>query len=269
MGTRTPPGEVTVRSGSGQDGGSRRCDRRIGPARLGTAGELKRLGIEAIVLDRGETIAARWRSRYVGLRFNTFRAYSHLRGSPLPRGAGRYASCEAFLAYLEDYARRNELDVHCSAEAQRVERDPSGGWRLISSGGEWHSRNVVVATGWNAEPKLPEWVSNWPFAGRLLHTSQLADPAEFAGQRVLVVGAGNSGIDLAGVLVRARAQVVISMRTPPNVFPRDWFGLPLGPMVLTAEHFPAWPVDLVGRFIQRQVYGDLSRTGCQPRPLVS
>jgi putative flavoprotein involved in K+ transport len=116
-----------------------------GPAGLGTAGELKRLGIEAIVLERGETIAARWRSRYVALRFNTFRAYSDLRGSPLPRAAGRYASREAFLAYLEDYARRNELDVHYSTEAQRVERDLSEGWRLISSRGEWHSPNVV---GW-------------------------------------------------------------------------------------------------------------------------
>lgn len=56
---------------------------------------------------------------------------------------------------------------------------------------------------------------------------------------MLVAGAGNSGIDIAGLLVRADAAVTVSMRTPPNIFPRDWLGLPLGPSVLLAEHLPA------------------------------
>ena len=238
-----------------------------GPAGLGVAGQVKQRGLEAVVLERGDAIAARWRSRYAGLRLNTFRAYSHLPGSPLPRNAGRYASLQAFVAHMEDYARSSRLDVRLGVEAQRVRRDPAGGWRVISSGGDWSSRNVVLATGWDAEPNVPAWVSNSPFAGQLLHTSQLSDPAEFAGQRVLVVGAGNSGIDLAGLLVRVGAQVIVSMRTPPNVFPREWFGIPLGPMVLMAEHFPAQSVDLLGRFIQWQVYGDLSPYGVPRAPV--
>ena len=94
-----------------------------GPAGLGEAGEIKRRGLEAVVLERGGSIAARWRSRYGGLRLNTFPAYSHLPGARSPRAAGRYASREAFLAYLEDYARSNSLDVRLSVEAERVERD--------------------------------------------------------------------------------------------------------------------------------------------------
>ena len=152
-----------------------------GPAGLGVAGELKRRGLEAVVLERAEAIAARWRSRYAGLRLNTFRAYSHLPGSPLPREAGRYASLETFVAYLEDYARSRSLDVRPGVEAQRVERDRAGGRRVISSGGELSCRNVVVAAGWGAEPNLPGWVNNAAFATRLLHTSQLSDPAEFTG----------------------------------------------------------------------------------------
>ena len=238
-----------------------------GPAGLGVAGELKRQGVEAVVLERGQAIAARWRSRYAGLRLNTFRAYSHLPGFPLPRDGGRYCSLEVFVAYLEDYARRNELDVRLGVEAQGVERDQPGRWRVISPDGEWAARSVVIATGWDAEPNIPSWATNSPFRGRLLHTSQLSDPAELAGQRVLVVGAGNSGIDLAGLLVRAGAKVIVSMRTPPNVFPRDWLGVPLGPMVLMAEHLPARSVDLVGRFIQRQAYGDLSAYGIPRAPV--
>jgi cation diffusion facilitator CzcD-associated flavoprotein CzcO len=126
---------------------------------------------------------------------------------------------------------------------------------------------VVVATGWDAEPRLPEWAIDSPFRGRIVHTSEVRDPRAFVEQRVLVVGAGNSGIDVAGLLVRAGAEVTVSMRTPPNVFPRDWLGVPLGPMVLMAELFPARSADLVGQFIQWQVYGNLSRYGVPRAPV--
>jgi putative flavoprotein involved in K+ transport len=238
-----------------------------GPAGLATAAEVRRRGLGAVVLERGDAIAARWCSRYAGLRLNTFRAYSHLPGRRFPREAGRYASLEAFVAYLEEYARRHELDVRLGVEAGRVERDGGSGWRVTSNSGEWSSGSVVVATGWDAEPKLPGWVSDSPFAGQLLHTAELGDPAAFAGLRVLVVGAGNSGVDVAGLLVRAGAEVTVSMRSPPNVFPRDWLGVPLGPMVLLAEHCPARATDLVGRFIQWQVYGNLSRFGVPRAPV--
>jgi putative flavoprotein involved in K+ transport len=237
-----------------------------GPAGLATAAELTRRGLVVTVLERGDAVAARWRSRYDGLRVNTFRAYSHLPDARLPRAAGRYASLESFLAYLDDYARRNVLDIRVGVEAQRVERDDTGGWRVLSSSREWSAPSVVVATGWDAEPRIPDWASGSPFAGQVLHTSDLKDLASFAGRRVLVVGAGNSGIDVAGLLVRAGAQVTMSMRTPPNVFPRDWLGLPLGPVTLMAEHLPARSADLAGRLIQSQAYGNLSRYGIPKAP---
>jgi putative flavoprotein involved in K+ transport len=238
-----------------------------GPAGLASAGEVTRRGLGVVVLERGNAIAARWRSRYLGLRLNTFRAYSRLPGLALPRDAGRYVSRDRFVAYLDDYARRRGLVVRYGVDARRVEPDEVAGWRVMSSEGEWLSRNVVVATGWDAVPRFPEWAIDPPYQGQLLHTSELRDPEVFARQRVLVVGAGNSGIDVAGLLVRAGAEVVVSMRTPPNVFPRDWLGVPLGPVVRMAEPLPAWSADLAGRFIQRQVYGDLSRYGIDRAPV--
>jgi putative flavoprotein involved in K+ transport len=100
----------------------------------------------------------------------------------------------------------------------------------------------------------------------MLHTSELSDPARFRGQRVLVVGAGNSGIDLAGLLLAAGADVTVSMRTPPSVFPRDWLGVRMGPLALVGEHNPPAIADVLGRFIQWQVYGDLSRYGMPRAP---
>ena len=181
-----------------------------------------------VVLERGEAIGARWRSRYAGLRLNTFAGFSHLPGRRLPRAAGRYASRDGFVEYLECYARDYRLDVRLGVDAQRIQRDANG-WSVTTSAGARLAPYVVVATGWDAEPKLPEWAPGSPFAGAVLHTSELTDLSRFRGQRVLVVGAGSSGIDVAGLLLGAGADVTVSMRTPPNVFPCDWLGVPMGP----------------------------------------
>jgi cation diffusion facilitator CzcD-associated flavoprotein CzcO len=197
---------------------------------------------------------------------NTFRPFSQLPGTRLPRDVGRYASREAFIAYLDGYAREHGLDVQLGVEARRIDRHPLGGWAVVSPDDSFVSRYVVVATGWDAVPNLPGWAAEPSFAGRLLHAAEVGDLGAFRDRRVLVVGAGNSGIDLAGLLVRVGANVTVSMRTPPNIFPRDWLGVPLGLSVLTAEHLPSQPVDALGRFIQWQVYGNLSPYGIPRAP---
>jgi putative flavoprotein involved in K+ transport len=236
-----------------------------GPAGLATARELGRRGVAVVVLERGEAVAARWRSRYAGLRLNTFSGFSHLPGRRLPRAAGRYASREAFVEYLGHYVRENDIDVRLGVDAQRIDPDVHG-WSVTTSDGAWSAPYVIVATGWDAKPKLPEWAIGSPFGGPVLHTSQLGDLSRFRGQRVVVVGAGNSGIDVAGLLLRAGADVTVSMRTPPSIFPRDWLGLPLGPLALVGEHSPRAIADGLGRVIQRQVYGDLSSHGIPRAP---
>jgi cation diffusion facilitator CzcD-associated flavoprotein CzcO len=237
-----------------------------GPAGLATAAQLKRRGLDAVILERGDALAARWRTRYQGLRLNTWRALSQLPGKRLPRDAGRYPTCEALISYLERYARDNQLVIRLGAEAQRIERDRDSGWLVVCRDGPLRAGNVVVATGWDAEPHLPAWTSEPVFAGELLHASQVRDPGAFAEQRVLVVGAGNSGIDLAGLLVRAGASATVSMRTPPNILPRDWLGVPLGPSALIAERLPSRPADALGRLIQWTTYGDLSSYGIPRAP---
>jgi putative flavoprotein involved in K+ transport len=236
-----------------------------GPAGLAAARELNRRGLAVVVLERGDAVGARWRSRYAGLRLNTFAGFSHLPGRRLPRAAGRYASRDGFVEYLDRYARDHGLDVRLGVDAQRVDGDPHG-WSVATPNGALAAPYVVVATGWDAEPTLPGWAVGSPFAGAVLHTSELTDPARFRGQRVLVVGAGNSGIDVAGLLLRAGAVVTVSMRTPPSLFPRDWLGVPMGPIALVGEHTPTAIADVLGHFIQWQVYGDLSRYGIPRAP---
>jgi putative flavoprotein involved in K+ transport len=238
-----------------------------GPAGLATARELDRRGIGVVVVERGDAVGARWRSRYAGLRLNTFRGFSHLPGRSLPRAAGRYASRDAFVDYLDAYARDHDLDVRLAVEAQRVDRDEEDRWSVATSDGSWSARHVIVATGWDAEPKWPDWASGSRFEGTALHTSQLTDLSDFGGRRVLVVGAGNSGIDVAGLLIRAGARVSVSMRTAPSIFPRDWLGVPLSALALVGEHGPSVSADVIGRLIQRQVFGNLAPYGIPAPPV--
>jgi putative flavoprotein involved in K+ transport len=238
-----------------------------GPTGLAVAAQVRRWGLDPVVIEREDALAARWRLRYDGLRLNTWRGLSRMPSAPLPRSAGRYASRDAFVAYLDGYARLHAIAVRLGVEARRVQRRRDGGWVVVSSDGPLESRHVVVATGWDAQPHLPDWATAADFGGELLHASQARDPSQFAGRKVLVVGAGNSGIDLAGLLVRAGAAVTVSMRTPPNIFPCDWRGFPLGLVALVAERLPSRPADAIGRFIQWQVFGDLSPHGIPRAPV--
>src|SRR4029077_7877548 len=220
------------------------------------------------VLERTDAVGARWRTRYEGLRLNTMRTLSTLPGHRIPRGYGRYPRREDFVAYLESYAAHHRLRVRFATELERVERDEQhGGWRLETSSGPLSARYVVIATGYDAVPKLPEWASADGFAGELIHASEYRSPSAYRGREVLVVGAGNTGIDIAGFLVDAGAEVSVAMRTPPNVFPRDWLGVPLEASALPTEYLPAKIGDTLGSAIQRAIFGDLSAYGLPRAPV--
>src|SRR5688500_17513899 len=127
-----------------------------GPAGLAAAAELRRRGLDPVVLERSPAVGASWRVRYDGLRLNTVRWMSGLPGTPIPRAAGRWPARGDFVRYLEDYAARKRLDVRTGVAVERIERDADG-YRLLSSAGEMRTRFCVVATGYDHEPVLPEW----------------------------------------------------------------------------------------------------------------
>jgi putative flavoprotein involved in K+ transport len=238
-----------------------------GPAGLAAAAVLRKHGFETVVLESTEAVGARWRTRYDGLRLNTMRTFSTLPGYRMPRRYGRYPRREDFVAYLEAYAAHHRLPLRFATALHRVDRaDEDGLWRLETSSGPLLARYAVLATGYDAVPKLPEWADNGGFAGELIHASEYRSAKPYRGREVLVVGAGNTGIDIAGLLVEAGARVSLAMRTPPNVFPRDWHGIPLQPSAIPAERLPAKIGDALGFAIQRLIYGDLSPYGIPRSP---
>jgi putative flavoprotein involved in K+ transport len=268
MGQDRPDVEVSRRAGAAA---TSEADNEVvvigaGPAGLGAAIELRRRGIDVTVLERAGAVAESWRHRYEGLRLNSVRWLAGIRRAPIPRRAGRWVTADDYVSYLEATARRHALDVRCGVEVRRVERDGEG-YALATSGGPLAARHVVIATGYDRVPRMPDWPGREGFAGELLHASRYRHPAPFAGRDVLVVGIGNSGTEIAMQLARTGARrVQVAVRTPPNVFPREFLGMPIGVFALLSRHQPARLADAGGHLLQRLAWGDLRRYGLGRAP---
>jgi cation diffusion facilitator CzcD-associated flavoprotein CzcO len=192
-----------------------------GPAGLATAAEARRNGLTAQILDAAEAVGASWRAHYDRLRLHTTRGLSALPGVPIPARLGRWVARDDFIAYLEHYARKAGVPIRLAVRVDRIDAAP-GGWRLTTSGGQIEAGQVVVASGHNHTPRLPDWPGQSGFTGELSHSSGYRNPTPFRGRDVLVVGAGNSGAEIAADLVEGGARKVwISIRTPPNIVRRD------------------------------------------------
>ena len=178
----------------------------------------------------------------------------------MPRSYGRYPGRDDFVAYLADYRAHQRLRIRFHTELVRVER-ASDLWRLETSTHAMLARYVVIATGWDAVAVLPDWPGRESFIPELIHSSDFHSARRYQDRDVLVVGAGNSGIDIAGHLIAAGAHVQVSMRTPPNLAQREILGLPGQPVALLADHIPARLADFSFSLVQRMLFGDLTRLG--------
>ncbi|KAB8195911.1 SidA/IucD/PvdA family monooxygenase [Nonomuraea phyllanthi] len=232
-----------------------------GSAGLATAAALQRAGVEAVVLEQGDGVAASWRSRHEDLRLNTIRWMSGLPGLRLPRSAGRWVSRDDYVAYLDRFARSRRLHVRFGVRVRRVDGAP-GGWRVTTSAGERESDHVVVAGGHDRLPWLPDWPGRDRFGGPVMHVAALRRAADLRGRRVLLVGAGNSAVEIAGHLVEAGVKALwVSVRTPPNILPRELAGLPLHPLAALSRVLPEGVRDAGARALSRLAFGDLSSYG--------
>lgn len=195
-----------------------------GPTGLAVAACLKDAGAEAIILEREETVGSSWRSHYDCLHLHTVRGRSGLPGMPFPPGTGRYPSRAEVVSYLEDYARAKGLAPQFGCAVTGVQSDGAR-WHVTHSGGTATGDIVVMCTGLNGTPRLPGWAGG--FDGPVVHSSDYRNPAPFADSRVLVVGFGNSGGDIALDLARAGVAVALSVRGPVNILPKELLGVPI------------------------------------------
>lgn len=240
-----------------------------GPGGLATAAALRRRGVRAVVLERTRTLGASWRGHYDGLRLHTTRGMSALPGLPMPRAYGRWVSRDDMVRYLERYAEVHDLEIVYGVAVSRIERGGDAEWVLHATGGRrLTTRAVVVATGRHHTPYLPDWpgLAAWP--GDLRHSGAYRSPAPYQGKDVLVVGAGNSGTEIAAELAShsgGAARVRLAVRTAPHLVRRSVAGWPAQATGVLVRRLPVWPADRLLRMLERVTVPDLSPYGL-PRP---
>ncbi|MGA5314756.1 flavin-containing monooxygenase [Streptomyces pseudogriseolus] len=250
-----------------------RADRPVyvvggGPGGLSVAYALRARGVRAVVLERSERVGDSWRRHYDRLHLHTTRRRSALPGLPMPRRFGRWPSRDDVVRYLEKYAEHHRLEIVTGVEVSRVERTPDGtGWLLRATGGrELTGAAVVVATGFNHTPRIPDWPGRETYTGEFLHASRYRNAKPFAGRDVLVAGIGNTGAEIAVDLVEGGAsRVRLAVRTPPHIVRRSTAGWPAQYSGILVRRLPVPLVDRISRLQARIAVPDLSGHGL-PRP---
>jgi putative flavoprotein involved in K+ transport len=236
-----------------------------GSAGLATAALLRRAGREPLVLEAGPEPGAAWRNRYDRLHLHTPRLLSGLPGRRIPRRYGRWISRDDLLDYLREYAAAESLDVRTNVRVERIDRAGEG-WRLETAAGPIEAAAVVVATGYNGAPFVPDWPGLDGFTGELSHSAQYRNPAPYRGRDVLVVGAGNSGAEIATDVAEGGAsRSRLSVRTPPQIVRRATAGIPAQLLGMAIRRMPPSWVDPITKTQRKLSIPDLTSQGL-PRP---
>ncbi|MEU3772315.1 NAD(P)-binding domain-containing protein [Streptomyces sp. NPDC032472] len=290
-----------------------------GPGGLAAAAALRARGVRAVVVEKSDTVGASWRSHYDRLHLHTTRRLSALPGLPIPRRFGRWVSRDNVVRYLEKYAEFHELEIVTGVEVTCIERapeppaetgsetdpapttkpkkkqqqqtkkrtkkhhSPDPGWLLHATGGRvLAAQAVVVATGFNHTPAVPDWPGLDTYSGQLLHARDYRNPTPFKGKDVLVVGAGNTGAEIAADLASSTTPTPIStdgspdgtpttprirlaIRTTPHVVRRSTLGWPAQRTGILVRRLPVRLVDRLGALSAKASVPDLAAYGL-PRP---
>jgi len=236
-----------------------------GPAGLAVGAALRRAGVPFEIVERGGAVGASWRRHYDRLHLHTPRKQSALPFLPFPASAPRYPSRDEVIAYLERYAQTFDLAPTFGVDVERCERGEDGRWQVQTNRGIRRARHLVVATGLSRVPRRVSWPGLDAFAGPVLHSADYASGDRFRGQRVLVVGFGNSGAEIALDLAENRAESTVSVRGAVNVVPRDILGVPIAYLGRAGRVLPLAIADRVNAMLVRLAVGDLAQFGLRRR----
>lgn len=228
-----------------------------GPAGLAVASRLSKRPVTTLVLERTATLGQVWANHYEGLTLNTVARLSCLAGKAFPSKAGMWPRKEDVAQYLAGLAQDLTATIHTKVEVERLMYDSAHQhWIIQAAQSRYTARKVVLATGGNHEPLLPDWAPKAQAAVRLVHSSQYRSPEPFAGQRVLVVGGGNSGAEIACRVAQTAHQVVLSLREAPLILPKQIGPLGFTYLGLGLRYLPASLRTQTLRAIQRIQLGD-------------
>ena len=249
------------------------CILGAGSSGLAVAKNFLQAGIPFDCLEREDNVGGMW---YYGKPASSVYDTTHLISSkalteytdfPMPEDYPEFPNHRQALEYLRSYAEHFELydQIEFNTSVERLEPIEKGWCVTITGGDQRLYRGVVIANGHNWDPRFPDYAGQ--FSGTELHSSQYKTPDIFKGKRVLVVGGGNSGCDIAVDSALHASQTFLSLRRGYHVLPKFFKGKPIDHLSETLHrwHFPLWSRRLLARLVVRWALGPPNLVG-MPRP---
>jgi cation diffusion facilitator CzcD-associated flavoprotein CzcO len=243
-----------------------------GPAGLASAMAMRAVGLEVAVFEKAESVGSVWRRHYDRLHLHTDRKHSGLPGMAMPPAYPAYPSRQQVVDYLESYAARFDIRPVFNTAVSSIRRDGTQ-WCAHTAEGPVCAPVLVVATGIADAPYRPSWPGSETYRNAVIHSSEYRNPEPFARKRVLVVGFGNSGGEIALDLANADVDTALAVRGPVQVLPRDLLGFPILAWAILYRPLPARLVDLINAPILRLATGSIEKLGLRraakgPRQMV-
>ncbi|KAL4572220.1 hypothetical protein LXL04_018990 [Taraxacum kok-saghyz] len=235
-----------------------------GPSGLAAAACLKNHGVPSMILEQTSCIASLWQLKtYDRLRLHLPKQFCQLPLMPFPQDFPTYPTKEQFLSYLESYAKNFDLKPVFNATVVSAEFDGECRfWRVKTKATEYVSQWLIVASGENADEVVPRFEGMDEFNGPIVHTSSYKSGDGFENKRVLVVGCGNSGMEVCLDLCNSHAFPSLVVRDSLHVLPQEMFGIStFGLSMWLLKWFPVRIVDHLLLFISRCLLGDTSVLG--------
>ena len=250
-----------------------------GAAGLCAAKNLLARGVEVVVYEIGTCIGGLWvynndsglAPAYKSLHLNSETKVTEYKDFPFPPGSPLYPDHVGVRRYLESYAEHFGVKPHIRFKSKVVDVSPHGeGWRVQVEGGPSNDKAqdigddfdaVVVASGHQGSPSHPAWKND--FTGEYLHSHTYRVPEPFRDKRVLVVGMGNSAVDIASDICVVTQSTTIAARSPVLVMPRMLFGVPTSRVLGRIEKaWMPWPLKRTMReLLVRIVHGRMEQWG--------
>ncbi|KAF9662174.1 hypothetical protein SADUNF_Sadunf18G0025900 [Salix dunnii] len=235
-----------------------------GPSGLAAAACLSQRGVPSLILEKSDCIASLWQQRtYDRLKLHLPKHFCELPLLGFPANFPKYPTKSQFISYMESYASHFNIQPKFNQAVKKAEYDRVEGiWRVQTEHLEFHSRWLVVATGENAEPVRPEIVGFDKFSGTVLHTSEYNSGSKFKNQRVLVIGCGNSGMEVSLDLCRHNAIPHMVVRNTVHVLPREMLGMStFGIAMALLKWFPLRLVDKLLLLVATLALGNTDQFG--------
>ncbi|MFC4534161.1 flavin-containing monooxygenase [Sphaerisporangium dianthi] len=184
---------------------------------------LKKAGIPFLILDEEHRTGEAWRRRWDSLELFTIAEYCELPGRRFPGSKNHFPGKDEMADYLQDYAREFDLPVRLDTKVTSLERTDDGGYRLETSKGPYEAPQVIIATGAYRLPRVPEMAAGLSDDVHQVHTGEYHNPSEVPGKTVVVVGAANSGAQIAPELTRTH-RVLLSQGSHLPAFGKKFLG---------------------------------------------